>query len=131
MELKEKGNLELRFIPFLPERTVRSIKGTLKEIADSAQKNGDVSCQDYVKVILTDEETVDSPKDYLERYYGHILEITIDNSQTRQILEENTADIREMTPLEAFEGFFCDVMGRPMKEGEERAFREILGELED
>ena len=44
---------------------------------------------------------------------------------------ENTADIREMTPLEAFEGFFCDVMGRPMKEGEERAFREILGELED
>lgn len=131
VELKEKGNLELRFIPFLPERTVRSIKGTLKEIADSAQKNGDVSCQDYVKVILTDEETVDSPKDYLERYYGHILEITIDNSQTRQILEENTADIREMTPLEAFEGFFCDVMGRPMKEGEERAFREILGELED
>lgn len=131
VELGEKGNLELRFIPFSPERTVRIIRGTLKEVAEAAQKNGDAPCQDYVKVILTDEETVDSPKDYLERYYDHILEVTIDNSRTRQILEENTADIRELTPLEAFEGFFCEVTGRPMNEGEEKAFREILGELED
>ena len=129
VEMEEKGKVSLRFLPFLPEHTVRSIRGTLKEIAEEAQKNGGTVCHDYVRIILTDEEAVDSPKDYLEHYYDHILEITIDNRRTRQILEESTSDIRELTLLEAFEGFFGEVMGRPMNEREEKAFQGILEEL--
>lgn len=129
VEMEEKGKVHLRFLPFLPEHTVRSIRGTLKEIAEEAQKSGEAVCHDYVRIILTDEEAVDSPKDYLEHYYDHILEITIDNRRTRQILEESTSDIRELTPLEAFEGFFGEVMGRPMNEREEKAFQGILEEL--
>ena len=129
VEMEEKGKVSLHFLPFLQEHTVRSIRGTLKEIAEEAQKNGGTVCHDYVRIILTDEEAVDSPKDYLEHYYDHILEITIDNRRTRQILEENTSDIRELTPLEAFEGFFGEVMGRPMNEREEKTFQGILEEL--
>ena len=131
VEMGEKGTIKLRFLPFLPEHTVRSIRGTLKEIIENAQKNGDVVCHDYVKIILTDEETVDSPKDYLEHYYDHILEITIDNSQTRQILEENMSGVQELTPFEAFEGFFGEVMGRSMNEREEKTFQDVLKEIVD
>lgn len=135
VEMEEKGTIKLRFLPFLPEHTVRSIRGTFKEIIENAQKNGDAVCHDYVKIILTDEETVDAPKDHLEHYYDHILEVTIDNKSARNILEENTSDIRELTPVEAFEGFFSEVTGRPMNEREEKAFQDILAscsrQLED
>lgn len=131
VEMEEKGMITLRFLPFLPEHTVRGIRGTLEEIIESARKNGDEVCHDYVMIILTNEEIVDSPKDYLEHYYDHILGITIDNRRTKQILEETMSGVQELTPFEAFEGFFGEVMGRPMNEREEKTFQDIVREIVD
>jgi exonuclease SbcD len=131
VELGQKGQTVLRMLPFLPERTVRCLRGTLEELAASAAKQEGEVCRDYVSIILTEEETVESPKDYLEHYYDHILEIRIDNRRTRQILEEEAVDIRELTPLEAFEGFFCEVTGRAMNAQEEEVLQDILQELDD
>ena len=55
VELGEKGNVALREIPFLPLRDVRLLEGTLARLTDPATvKNG--NAEDYVSVILTDEE---------------------------------------------------------------------------
>lgn len=130
VEMGKKGELELRFLPFCPEHDVRRLRGTLEEIVANASKAGETICHDYVSIVLTDEETVDSPKDYLEHYYDHILEIRIDNQRTRQILEEEFAEIRELTPLEAFESFFHDVTGRSMNMQEQQALQDILKEID-
>lgn len=130
VEMGKKGELKLRFLPFCPERTVRCLRGTLEEIVANASKAGEAICHDYVSIVLTDEETVDSPKDYLEHYYDHILEIRMDNRRTRQILEEEYAEIRELTPLEAFESFFSDVTGRSMNVQEKEALQDILKEID-
>lgn len=129
VELKEKGALVTRELPLVPECGVRRLRGTLEEVAEMVRSAGTECCHDYVSITLTDEEPLDSPKDYLEHYYDHILEIQIDNKRTRQILEEEAEDIRELTPREAFENFFAEVTGRSMNEREEVVLQEILDEV--
>lgn len=125
VELQEKGTVTLRYLPIRTEHTILCLRGTLEELTQGRTK----VCEDYVSITLTDEGAVESPKEYLEHYFSHILEIQIDNRRTRQILEEQTEDVREMTPLEAFSSFFLDVTGRSMDEQETRVLQEILQEV--
>ena len=125
VELQEKGTVTLRYLPIRTEHTILHLRGTLEELTQGRTK----VCEDYVSITLTDEEAVESPKEYLEHYFSHILEIQIDNRRTRQILEEQTEDVREMTPLEAFSSFFLDVTGRSMDEQETKVLQEILQEV--
>ncbi len=126
VELGKKGEVSIRLLPFLQERNVIRVRGTLKEVT---QRCGDGICHDYASIVLTDEEALDAPKDYLEHYYDHILEIQVDNSRMRRIQKEEMSDVRELTPGEAFAGFFHDIAGRPMEEQEARAFEMILKEV--
>lgn len=127
VELQEKGDVRLRCLPFHPERTVRRLRGTLKELTEEKEK----SCEDYVSIVLTDAEPLESPKEHLEHYYRHILEIQADERRMESMCGEETEDIRELTPLEAFSFFFSDVMGRSMNERETEVLQEILQEVCD
>ena len=130
VEMGEKGDLSLRYLPFEPLRSVRKLTGTLQELICALEENGEKVCQDYVSITLTDEEPLAAPKDYLEHYYERILEIKIDNVRSRQILEEEISDMQELTPFEAFQTFFADTTGREMTEQEENILQEILEEVE-
>lgn len=127
VELQEKGNVQIRCLPFHAERTVKRLRGTLEELTH--EKDG--ICEDYVSIVLTDEEVLESPKEHLEHYYRHILEIQADDRRMESIWEEETEDIRELTPLEAFSLFFSDVTGRSMNERETEVLQEILREVCD
>ena len=130
VELGEKGEFSLRYLPLVPLRDVRKLTGTLEELMALAEDGKDKLCKDYVSITLTDEEPLEAPKDYLEHYYERILEIKIDNTRSRRIFEEETSDMEEMTPFEAFQTFFADTAGREMTEQEENVLQEILKEVE-
>lgn len=127
VELGRKGELTIRELPFCPVHKVSCLKGTLEELVQKA-KNG--ICRDYVSITLTDEEPLEAPKDYLEHYYERILEIRLDNTRSRRLLEGESGDVEELTPAEAFGTFFADVTGRKMNEQEEAVLQELLQELD-
>jgi exonuclease SbcD len=120
--LGEKGSKnQYETIPLTIKPDVRSMRGTLEEvIALAKEENKD----DYVSITLTDEE-LERPKDKLEEYYSRILEVRIDNKQTRAILsedfEENSTD-----PVEAFFHFYEEMNGQPLGEEAEQIFYEVL-----
>lgn len=126
-ELGKKGDLRLRTIPFKPLRRVRVLRGTVEELA---ALHGGEMCHDYVSITVTDEEVMEQPKEYLERYYDHILELQIDNNRIRQELGEEISDIQTLTPFDAFQAFFASTAGREMTEEELIRFKEILKEVE-
>ena len=68
-------------------------------------------------------------KEYIEPYFENILEIIVDNKRTRQILNEDVADFKELTPYEAFGAFFKEVLGRVMNEQEDTLIKEIISEV--
>ncbi len=128
VELREKGNVVCREIPCRYKRTVRDLKGEIEQLKGEAGADG---CDDYVRLTLTDDSLPEQPKEVLERYYRHILEIRVDNRRSQALLEEPSEGLQELSPLEAFRQFFCETVGRGMDEEEERLLCDILKEVEE
>lgn len=130
VELKEKQDgCRSYLLPLNMQRDVRSVRGTLREILDQVPVEGRV--HDYISITLTDEEMLEQPKAQLELYFDSILEVILDNSRTRQVLEEEVPDLKEMSPLDAFGTFFQETAGREMNEEEADLLREILQEISE
>lgn len=126
VEMEEKGEISYRYLTIEPLRKVCTIRGRLAELTKE-----DIKCHDYVSITLTDEEMQENAKEYLENYFDHILELQIDNTRTKKILEEEIIDIQETTPFEAFCTFFIDSTGRRMTPEEEERFLTILEEVKE
>lgn len=121
-------------IPLTALHDVRRMKGTLDELLEAKK---DTHREDYISVILTDEKELYRPKDVLSEVYPHILEVTVDNSRTRNIfadLQENGYDtedgmVRLQSPLEAFREFYQLMQQQPLSAKEESVIVEILDEV--
>ena len=126
VEMGKKGEISYRYLPIHPLHDVRALRGKMEELVAQCIE---IPCHDYVSIVLTDEEAVQQPRDYLEKYYDHILEIQIDNTRTRQIMEEEIPALKEMSLEEAFMTFFKESTGRPMNEDEQKKFAQIIETL--
>lgn len=130
VELMEKGVPPvLRELPLTPMRSVRKLTGTLAEVQSGVTEE---NCHDFVSITLTDEVEPYQPRERLEEYFDHILEIRIDNARTRKLLDFSGEDTEILDPYEAFCRFFSEMNGRQMTEQEDALMRQVLGEeMED
>ena len=125
VELKEKGQTVIRTIPLKPLHDLRQIRGSFEEVSEGAKeavKEATGAENDYLKVVLTDEEDVISALSKLRAYYPNIMELSYDNRRTREnrIIRE-AADVDHKSPLELFEDFFEIQNNQPFNE-EQRAY---------
>ncbi len=130
----EKGRVpEAETIPLAALHDVRRLRGTLAELLENRE---DAKIEDYVSIVLTDEKELYRPKDTLSEIYPHILEISVDNSRTRNIyaglqgdsLADEDGAERLQAPLEIFREFYQLMQQQPISEEEERIIAEILDE---
>ena len=101
VELKEKGDLNVRTIPLEPMRDVREIRGTFEEL-DSGEKSDDL-----IAVVLTDEEEIPDAMNKLRRTYKNIMQVKYDNKRTQSTTDfsgKTASD--EKAPPELFSDFF-------------------------
>ena len=130
VELGEKGNVALREIPFLPLRDVRLLEGTLARLTDpTTVKNG--NAEDYVSVILTDEEELYDPRSALEQCYPNLLEWRVENSRTRHAVEDMVLPDMNLSPIELFEEFYRMMQGCGLSEEEEAYLRDVFDAVEE
>ena len=129
--LEEKGKEPvIETIPLQPLHDVRRLRGSLDELLQAK----DIPREDYVSITLTDEKELYRPKDVLGEVYPCILEITVDNSRTRNIyaglqgfdMEMDEGMNKLQSPLEAFREFYQLMQQQPLSESEEGVIVEIL-----
>jgi exonuclease SbcD len=125
--LGKKGELQIDFLAFTPIRDVRQLTGQIEEILSSEQINAD----DYVSITLTDEESIYRPKDRLAEKFHNILEVRIDNTRTRAVLQAEHTAGEELTPLAAFRQFYQEINGQPLSEEEEALMIEVIDTVTD
>ena len=124
-ELGAKGELSLHTLPLEPLRDMRQIRGTFAQLSDrtfyETQKT-----DDYLHVILTDEEDVAEALGRLRVIYPGIMKLTYDNTRTRgnQIIG-SAQDVRRKSPLELFEELYALQNNQPMTQ-EQRNFAQDL-----
>ena len=119
--------VKIERIPLFGLQDVRREKGSLNDVLSRAtEENKD----DFVSVTLTDEKEIYNFREKLEEVYSHILEIKIENERTRKELEDDGEEIRLLSPLEAFDGFYQTVRCCPMSEEEKKIMEQIIAQWE-
>ena len=106
VNLNAKGELNLELRPLTPKHDLRSIRGTFAELTDKAFYDG-TATDDYLRIILTDEEDVPEAIGQLRVINPNIMKLTYDNTRTRtnQIID-GAVDVQRKSPLELFDELY-------------------------
>ncbi len=126
VELGRKGELNVSLRPLTPKHDMRQIKGSFAEIIDKKFYSG-TATDDYLHIILTDEEDVEEAIGRLRLIYPNIMKLSYDNTRTRcNQLISGAEDMERKTPLQLFEELYELQNNQPMSD-EQRSFtREII-----
>ena len=103
VELKEKGDVSLDFIPLETKRQFREIKGTLEEILAAGRETG--GSEDYIRCILTNSEALLDPVGQLRRIYPNLMTLEFEQ-QAASFSDEVLLDTETARPEELFARFF-------------------------
>ena len=125
VKLGKKGELELQLRPLLPRHDLRSIRGTFAALTDKSFYESTVT-DDYLHIILTDEEDVPEAVGKLRVIYRNMMKMSYDNTRTRtnQIID-GAAEVQRKSPLELFEELYAIQNNQPMSQ-EQRSFAQEL-----
>jgi len=122
VELREKGNLSVSALPLVPLRDMREIKGPLSElisggVSSLADKN------DYLRVILTDDEEIVDPMGKLRSVYPNVMALSFENARAGVDVAGINTDserVSALSPYDLFSEFFLAVSASTMS-GEQAA----------
>lgn len=121
----EKGECQVETIPLTPLHDVRKICGTLAKLT-SPEVLAAADPEDYVSVVLTDEEELYEPGQALVRVYPRMLEWRVENSRTRYEMQELPVQEEKKSVLELFGDFYEQMRGVPLNEKERMVMEKIV-----
>lgn len=99
---KAKGELLIEFVPLVPMRDIRHLRGSIKNLLD--KKNISME-NDFIYATLTNEDIVNDAMGIFREYYPNTVKIDYDNSHTKEI--ENV-DITRITQNKTFDELIKD-----------------------
>lgn len=126
VDLKEKGTLEVRQVSLKPLREMRKLRGRYEDLVLRENYQG-TKLEDYVHVILTDEEDIPDVIGRLRSIYPNIMKIDYDNTRTRagrEMLQEEAAI--EQSPMELLSRFFYQQNQREMSPEQTEFARNLM-----
>ena len=121
--------IKIELIPYKPIHDMREITGTFEELLKHSPTD------DYVRIVLKDEDFILDVKKKLEVIFPNIIEIVYDNAFTQYNNMVDKADmIKNRTPVELFDTFYELQNNKKLDELKSDAVKEIfleLGECEE
>lgn len=113
-ELDGNGLRDVRTVPLTPLHDMRQLRGSYDEL--SARRNYDgTATDDYLRIILTDEQDVPDAIGRLRAIYPNIMRIEYDNARTRNGGTVGVADEAVVaSPIDLFGQLYERQNGRPM-----------------
>ena len=131
VELGAKGELQLQLRPLQPKHDLRSIRGSFAELSSKSFCEKEV-CDDYLHIILTDEEDVMEAVGRLRAIYPNMMKLTYDNTRTRSTqIVSDAEDVQRKSPLELFEELYSSQNNQPMSEEQRRFTQELIERIRE
>ena len=131
VELGAKGELRLELIPLHPKRDLREIRGTFAQLTDmDYYKN--TAAEDYLHIILTDEEDIPEAGGKLRAIYPNYLHISYDNTRTRTDQVVDCAEnVQRKSKLELFDELYRLQNNQPMSDTQRAFLQELIDAMEE
>ena len=130
-ELGAKGDVTVRTVPLTPLRDLREVRGAYDALTLRSNYEG-TATEDYLSVVLTDEQDVPDALAKLRVIYPNIMQLRYDNTRTRataELLPLDPADKR--TELELFEDFYALQNGQEMTPDQRALAARLLSEIKE
>lgn len=126
VHLNAKGDLSLELIPLTPLRDMRQLRGSFQDLSEGQPSD------DYLHLILTDEEDVPEAVGKLRVIYPNLLKLSYDNTRTRtnQTLE-GADDVAKKTPLELFDDLYQLQNNQPMSPQQRQFVQQLLDTMQE
>ena len=128
LEMKEKGITEYQKIPLLPYRDMRIIEGKYRDVMHMGHE--DEHSNDYVKVILTDENDIPDAVKKLRTVYPNIMQLQYNNVRTNSISKiKRNERITVMKPIDVIEKMFVEQNGKTMSEEQKKYSEKVIKDI--
>lgn len=116
IDIQEKGNVQVSAIPLVPRHELREIRGSYEELTLKSNYEG-TATDDYLHIILTDEEDVPDAVGRLRNVYPNLMKLDYDNTRTRTGYTVGAAeDVEKKTEIELLQEFYEKQNGQAMSE---------------
>lgn len=131
VDIAEKGNLEISVVPLKPLHEMREIRGTYNEIT-LYDNYINTNLEDYVFIILTDEEDEPDAISKLRTIYPNLMKLEYDNTRTRNsaVLSE-VEKIENKSETELLSEFFEKQNGKEMSAEQLEYAEKLLEQIKE
>ena len=130
VQLGQKGKLDIKTIPLTPLHDLRELKGSYDELT-ALSNYANTAINDYLKVVLTDEEEIINAMAKLRTIYPNIMELSYANKQSKQ--RETSFNISEQmisrSPLELFSDLYQMQNNQPLSPSQEQYLAQVIEKL--
>ncbi|MFR5602203.1 MAG: exonuclease SbcCD subunit D, partial [Lachnospiraceae bacterium] len=126
VEIDGQKTVEVTRLPLSPIHDMRKIRGKLADLISPAVAEA-ADEEDYILAVLTDDGELADPMGTLRSVYPNVMQLqwerkTVNFEETERSLET----IREKSPLELFEDFFEQVMGKSLTEEQREIMKQTI-----
>ena len=125
VEMQEKGSLTLRAVPLVPRRELRQLRGDFETLLHGTPS------EDYLHLVLTDEEDVPEALGRLRAVYPHTMKLSYDNTRTRESNIIDCGDVQQKSPLELFGELYELQNNQPMSDTQLAFLEQLLEQVEE
>lgn len=116
VELKEKGSVEMKEIPLIPQHDMVKIRGTFMAVMNPLNFRG-LDVNSYLHVTLLDEMDVPEAFHRLAAVYPNLMQMEYDNLRTRERREVQVRkEIAKISPQDIFSGLYETMNNQPLSE---------------
>lgn len=131
VDIAEKCNLEISVVPLKPLHEMREIRGTYNEIT-LYDNYINTNLEDYVFIILTDEEDEPDAISKLRTIYPNLMKLEYDNTRTRNssVLSE-VEKIENKSETELLSEFFEKQNGKEMSAEQLEYAEKLLEQIKE
>lgn len=116
-EIGGDGGLTLSELPLVPPRELRVLRGGYEELTDKRVYDG-TAVEDYLHIVLTDEDERPFAVEALRSIYPNIMKLTYDNTRTRAAADPGELPQIEkgISTYDLFAGLYKRQNGRDMSD---------------
>lgn len=130
LELKQKGELNVKTVPLIPQHDMVEISGKYEEIINRNFYKDTNYQEDYMHITLTDEDDVYDAVSKLRTVYHNLMKLDYDNTRTRHINTISGADdVENKTPLELFAELYELQNNEVMSEEQSQLVQKLIDEV--
>lgn len=126
VELGEKGDFRLHTVPLTPLHDMRQIRGSYLEVTAKANYENTLT-EDYLHIILTDEEDVPEAVARLRSIYPNLMKLSYDNTRTRtDAVIQGAVDVQKKSQLQLFGELYEMQNNQPMSDVQQQYMQELI-----